>query len=290
MERIKEMLKKVNRIELITKKPAEGLISGSYHSVFKGRGIEFSEVREYIPGDDIRSIDWNVTARFNKPYIKEFVEERDIDVYIAIDISRSNEFGWKRQKKEVIWEIASSLMFAALKNNDNIGLCLFSERIEKFIKAGKGKKLFLRLLREMIYHQPRYAMTDINQPLSQLYRILKKRSIIFVISDFICKGFEKSLKLLKNRHDVILIKVTDPRERKIPESGYILLEDEETGEQLLINISSQTAKDFQRKREREEKDFEKKMKKLGVDVISVSTEEDFYIPIKRFFKMRRMRR
>ncbi|RLI95306.1 MAG: DUF58 domain-containing protein [Candidatus Altiarchaeales archaeon] len=290
MPRVREILKRVKKLEIKTNKLVEGIISGNYHSVFKGRGIEFSEVREYIPGDDIRAIDWNVTARFNTPYIKEFIEERDLNVYIVFDISASNEFGFRRAKKETGFEIAASIMFSALKNNDNVGLCLFTDHIEKFIKPRKGRKHVLRLLREMIYHKPESKTTDLNRSLTHLSKIIRKRSIIFIISDFISGNFEKPLKFLKNKHDVILIRLSDIREEEIPDIGYVFLEDRETGEQILINTNDEEFREFYRLKNKERReDFIRDMARLNVDVIEVGTGEPFYIPLMKFFRKRKMR-
>ena len=290
MPKVKEILKRVKKIEIKTNKLVEGLVAGNYHSVFKGRGIEFSEVREYVPGDDVRTIDWKVTARFNSPFVKEFIEERDLDIYIVFDCSASNEFGFEKSKKEVGIEIAASIMFSAIRNNDNVGLCLFTDYVERFIRPRKGKKFVLRLLRELIYYQSKNKKTDLNNSLIYLSKILKKRSILFIISDFLSANFEKPLKFLKNKHDVILIKLSDIREKEIPDLGYILLEDEESGEQILINSSDVNFREiYNKKVEEENKKLFNKMKKLGIDVIQVDTIEPFYIPLMKFFNMRRKR-
>jgi len=290
MPKVKEILKRVKKIEIKTNKLVEGLVAGNYHSVFKGRGIEFSEVREYVPGDDVRTIDWKVTARFNSPFVKEFIEERDLDIYIVFDCSASNEFGFEKSKKEVGIEIAASIMFSAIRNNDNVGLCLFTDYVERFIRPRKGKKFVLRLLRELIYYQSKNKKTDLNNSLIYLSKILKKRSILFIISDFLSANFEKPLKFLKNKHDVILIKLSDIREKEIPDLGYILLEDEESGEQILINSSDVNFREiYNKKVEEENKKLFNKMKKLGIDVILVDTIEPFYIPLMKFFNMRRKR-
>ncbi len=293
MPKVKEILKRIRKLEIKTNRLVEGLISGEYHSVFKGMGIEFSEVREYSPGDDIRTIDWNVTARYNSPFVKEFIEERDLNVYIVFDVSASNEFGFEKSKKEAGFEIAASVMFSALKNNDNIGLCLFTDNIEKFIKPRKGKRHVLRVLRELVYYEPKNRLTDINKTLTALNNILKRRSILFIISDFIDnpKNFEKPLKFLKLRHDVVLINLTDVNEVEIPDVGYIYLEDEETGEQVLVNTSD---KEFRKIYVNEIKkinsNITKDMKKLNVDMIPVSTDKPFYVPLRNFFKIRERRK
>jgi len=290
MPKVKEILKRIKKIEIRTNMLVEGLIAGNYHSVFKGRGIEFSEVREYVPGDDIRTIDWNVTARFNSPFVKEFIEERDLNVYIVFDVSGSSEFGFEKSKKEVGFEIAASVMFAALKNNDNIGLCLFTDRVERFIKPRKGKKFVLRLLRELIYFEPSSKKTDIRESLMELGKILKRRSILFIISDFISENFEKPLRYLRKRHDVILINLSDTREEDMPDIGYVLLEDGETGEQVLVNTSDENFRRFYEESvKKRNKELEKRMKKLKIDMVHVRTDEPFYMPLVRFFNMRKRR-
>ncbi len=290
MPRVKEVLKRVKKLEIKTSRLVEGLVSGEYHSVFKGRGIEFAEVRGYVPGDDIRAIDWNVTARFNAPFVKEFIEERDLTLFIVFDVSSSNEFGFKRSKKEVGYDIAASLMFAALRNNDRVGLCLFTSEVELFIPPGKGKKHMLKLLRELIYYEPKNRNTDIRAALSYLNNVIKKRSIVFIISDFLAPDFERPLKQLKNRHDVILVNITDMREAQIPDIGYAFLEDQETGEQMLVDTSDPEFRARYTELVKAKQDaFFARMKRIGVDIIQVNTSEPFYIPLQRFFKMRERR-
>ncbi len=290
MPKVKEILRKVKRLEIKTNGPVEGLIAGSYHSVFKGLGIEFSEVREYVPGDDIRSIDWNVTARFDAPSVKEFIEERDLNVYIVFDVSASNDFGCLKTKKDAGFEVAASIMFAALRNNDNIGLCLFTDQVERFIKPRKGRKFVLRLLRELIYFNPGSKGTDLNNVLIHLNRIIKRRSIIFIVSDFFSSGFEKPLKSLKNKHDVVLINLSDTCEADLPDVGYLLLEDEESGEQILVDTSDKVFREsYLHRVEKENLDLLNKMKKLKIDVVPVNTSEPFHVPLRRFFSMRQRR-
>ena len=287
---VKEVLKRVKKLEIKTSRLVEGLVSGEYHSVFKGRGIEFAEVRGYVPGDDIRAIDWNVTARFNAPFVKEFIEERDLTLFIVFDVSSSNEFGFERRKKEIGYDIAASLMFAALRNNDRAGLCLFTSEVELFIPPGKGKKHMLKLLRELIYYEPKNRNTDIRAALSYLNNVIKKRSIVFIISDFLAPDFERPLKQLKNRHDVILVNITDMREAQIPDIGYAFLEDQETGEQMLVDTSDPEFRARYTELVKAKRDaFFARMKRIGVDIIQVNTSEPFYIPLQRFFKMRARR-
>jgi len=290
MPRVKEVLKRVKKLEIKTSRLVEGLVSGEYHSVFKGRGIEFAEVRGYVPGDDIRAIDWNVTARFNAPFVKEFIEERDLTLFIVFDVSSSNEFGFERRKKEIGYDITASLMFAALRNNDRVGLCLFTSEVELFIPPGKGKKHVLKLLRELIYYEPKNRNTDIRAALSYLNNVIKKRSIVFIISDFLAPDFERPLKQLKNRHDVILVNITDMREAQIPDIGYAFLEDQETGEQMLVDTSDPEFRARYTELVKAKQDaFFARMKRIGVDIIQVNTSEPFYIPLQRFFKMRERR-
>lgn len=290
MPRVKEVIKRVRKIEIKTRGLVEGLVSGEYHSVFKGRGIEFSEVREYIPGDDVRAIDWWVTARLNAPFVKEFIEERDLTLFIVFDISSSNEFGFERSKKEIGYDIAASLMFAALRNNDRVGMCLFTSEVELFIPPGKGKKHILKLLRELIYYEPKNKITDIQTALSYLNNLIKKRSIIFIISDFLSPDFERPLKQLKNKHDVILVDIADVREAHIPDIGYAFLEDHETEDQMLVDTSDPEFRErytalVKAKRD----DLLARMKRVGVDIIQINTNEPFYIPLQRFFMMRERR-
>ena len=290
MTDIKDILKKVKKIEIKTHKLVEGLIAGNYRSVFKGMGMEFSEVREYVPGDDIRAIDWNVTARYNYPFVKEFIEERDLNAYIIFDVSASNNFGNLKSKKQAGFEIAASIMFAALRNNDNIGLCLFTDTVEKFIRPSKGRKHALRLLRELISYEPKSRKTDINQSLAYSGKFIKKRSILFVISDFISGDFEKPLKFLKGRHDVVLLNISDSVEHGIPDIGYVFLEDEETSEQVLVNTSDESFKKaYSSLIKKKISLLSSKMKKLRIDLVHLNTNEPFEIPIRKFFRLREKR-
>jgi uncharacterized protein (DUF58 family) len=290
MQETKQILKKVKKVEIKTKKLVDGLLQGAYHSIFKGRGIEFSEVREYIPGDDIRTIDWNVTSRMNKPYVKEFIEERDLTVYILFDVSGSNEFGSVKSKKEAAIELGASLMFAALKNDDKIGLCLFTKHVEKFIKAKKGKKHVLKLIRDLVNFNPEFKTTDINETLKFISKIVKKRSIIFIISDFFSDDFSKPLSIMKNRHDVIAINLNDIREQEIPDVGYIELEDEETGEQVLVNTSDKSFREnYMELINKKNNDLRVLLSKLKIDMVQIKSDEPFEIPLTKFFRVRERR-
>lgn len=287
MTETKQVLRKVRKIEIKTKRLVDGLLQGAYHSIFKGRGIEFSEVREYCPGDDIRTIDWNVTARMNAPYVKEFIEERDLTVLILFDVSGSSEFGSEKAKKWAAVELSASLMFAAMRNNDKVGLVLFTDKVEKFIPPRKGKRHTLKLIRDMITYEPTSRMTDIKKSLEYVSKVTKKKSIMFVISDFFAEGFDKQLKMLRNKHDVIAVNLSDLREHEIPDVGYIQLEDEETGEQILVDTSDpEFQQNYARLRDDHNKLLKDRLKRLRIDTIDLKSHEPFEIPLKKFFAMR----
>lgn len=289
-EDLRTILKEVKKIEIKTNGLVEGLLAGAYHSVFRGRGIEFSEVRQYIPGDDIRAIDWNVTARLNEPYIKEFIEERDLPVYILFDISGSQDFGYEKSKRQSSIEIAASLMFAAIKDNDPVSLCMFSDEVEKFIPPRKGKKHVLNMIYQILLHKNKSNGTDIKVPLRYVSKIAKKRGIIFLISDFLSDGFEKELRLLKRKHDIIPVNINDARESYIPDIGYAVFEDEETGEQILINTSDPGFRDnFSRLSKEHSEKTSKSMERMRIDMIKISSGEPYEIPLRKFFHMRERR-
>ncbi|HDJ38008.1 MAG TPA: DUF58 domain-containing protein [Methanosarcinales archaeon] len=289
-ERVREVIKNVRKLEIKTQRMVEGIISGYYHSVFKGRGIEFSDIREYAAGDDIRAIDWNVTARMNAPFVKEFIEERDLTVYIILDVSASNEFGFERRKRDYGVEIAASLIFSALANNDSVGMFLCTSVIEEFIPPRKGRSHLFKLLREMIYFEPEKKTTDLNNCVRHISNVAKRRSIMFVVSDFFTEDFEKSLGILKNRHEVILINVSDLRESDIPDIGYVMLEDSETGEQFLADTSDAgfRGRYASLMKQRNDELFER-MRRLKVDMINVRTDQPFEIPLRRFFRLKERR-
>jgi uncharacterized protein (DUF58 family) len=283
----KEIIKKVKKIEITTKQLAEGLIAGNYHSIFKGQGVEFLESRAYQTGDDIRSIDWKMTARFDHPFVKEFIEERDLHVYFALDMSGSSAFGNMVSKKMKSIEIIASLMFGAMQNNDNVGLFLFTKNIEQFIPARKGRKHVLKCISAMVSFEPKYKTTNLEQSLKYISKVIKKRSIIFIVSDFFDEGFLQPLKILKNKHDVITIRIIDKREFEIPDVGFIELEDEETGEQLLIDTSDEEFRinywDMMHKRE---KSLLQSLHKIKIDMVRIFTDESFEIPLQKFFNAR----
>jgi uncharacterized protein (DUF58 family) len=291
-EKTKEIIKRIKKIEIRTKKLVEGLLSGSYKSVFKGRGIEFSEVREYVPGDDIRTIDWNVTAKMNHPYVKEFIEERDLTVYFIFDISGSGLFGSDKEKKEAAIELLASIMFSAVNNNDRVGMIMFTDKVERFIPARKGKRHVFNLIREMLFYNPKNKKTNILEGLKFATKIIKKKSIIFLVSDFLeeKKDYIKYLSILKQRHDVIAINMRDEREYDIPNIGYIELEDEETGEQILVNTSDPIfQKNFKKLVYENVYGIDLTFKRQGIDMLTLKSQEHFEIPLKKLFTIRERR-
>ena len=283
-----DLLKKVRQIEIKTRGLSNNIFAGEYHSAFKGRGMTFSEVREYQYGDDIRNIDWNVTARFNHPFIKIFEEERELTVMLMIDVSGSREFGTGfRFKKNVITEIAAVLAFSAIQNNDKIGVVFFSDRIEKFIPPKKGKKHILHIIRELITFTPENRNTDISEALRYLTNAIKKRCTAFVISDFIDDGFEDALKIANQKHDVVALKVYDKRETEIPSIGLVKLKDAETNQYNWVDTSSKAVRDAYKKWW-VENDLSTKstFRKCGVDNVSVNTDDDYVKALISLFKKR----
>ena len=290
MSEIKELLKRIRELEIKTKGLVDGMMAGSYKSKIRGRGIEFSEVREYVLGDDVRHIDWNVTARTNKLHVKEFVEERDLRVYVIFDYSASNEFGFTKSKKSIGHEVAASIIFSAMKNNDSIGLGIFTETLEQFIPARKGRKHSLTLLRTLLSHKTKSNQTNIENSLLQLHHILGQHSVIFIISDYISPNFLRPLKFLKNRHDVILVNLSDIRESELPDIGYTMLEDMESGEQLLVNTSDSSFRDAFTKNSLEHTEkIKNDITKIKVEMVNVSEQIPFDMALRQFFD-RRMRR
>jgi len=287
----KEILKKVKRIEIATRGLVNEVFSGEYHSVFKGRGMEFAEVREYQIGDDIRNIDWNVSARMGHPYVKVFDEERELTVMLLVDVSSSGNFGTTNQMKgEIAAELCAVLAFSAIKNNDKVGLMIFSDKIEKFIPPRKGKQHVLRVIREILFYQPEEAQTDLSVALEYLSRIIKRRSIIFLISDFLTTDYEKALQVANKKHDIIAIDIIDPREIELPNIGFLELEDAETGETILVDTSNAGIRSgFFSHAHHDREEREKFFKSIGVDNINVYTDRSYVEPIVKFFRMRARR-
>jgi uncharacterized protein (DUF58 family) len=287
----KEILKKVKRIEIATRGLVNEVFSGEYHSVFKGRGMEFAEVREYQIGDDIRNIDWNVTARSDHPYVKVFDEERELTVMLLVDVSSSGNFGTTNQMKgEVAAELCAVLAFSAIKNNDKVGLVIFSDKIEKFIPPRKGKQHVLRVIREILYFKPEDSSTDLNIALEYLIRVIKRRSIVFLISDFLTENYEKALQVANKKHDIIAIDIIDPREVELPNVGFLELEDAETGEAVLIDTTHPSIRgSFYSQSHQDRESREKFFKSIGVDNINIYTDRSYVEPITKFFRMRAKR-
>ena len=284
----KQILKKVKQVEIRTRGLVNDLFGGEYHSVFKGRGMAFSEVREYQPGDDIRLIDWNVTARNGSPFIKIFEEERELTVYLLVDISKSGEFGSQNQlKQEFGAEIASVLGFSAIKNNDKVGLILFSNDIEKYVVPKKGKSHVLRVIRELLYNEPKGNKTSIKNVLDYLLKVAKRKSVVFLISDFIDDGYWSSLKIVNRKHDLIGIRLFDPAEKLLPDLGVIKVRDPESGSSFWIDTSNRAEMEKLKTQINSDLDaFNKQAKKIGFDIISVSTNGDFVDPLISLFRKR----
>jgi uncharacterized protein (DUF58 family) len=287
----REILKKVRRIEITTRRQVNDVFAGEYHSVFKGRGMDFSEVREYQFGDDIRAIDWNVTARYGHPFVKVFEEERELTVMLLVDASRSGDFGTTdRMKGEIAAELCALLAFSAIKNNDKVGLLIFTDRVEKFIAPRKGKSHALRVLRELLYFKPEDRKTDIAAALEYLSRIIRRRSVVFLVSDFLSTDYQKALRIANKRHDIVAVHIVDPREREMPSVGFLELEDAETGERLLVDTSdpelrrlySQKSGDALTQRDQ-------LFKSMGLDSIVIDTSESYLEPLVRFFRARAKR-
>jgi uncharacterized protein (DUF58 family) len=283
-----ELIKRVRRIEIKTKGLTQHIFAGEYHSAFKGKGMAFSEVREYQYGDDIRSIDWNVTARFHHPYVKIFEEERELTVMLLVDVSGSREFGTQtRLKKNLITELSAVLSFSAISNNDKIGVIFFSDIIEKFIPPKKGRQHILRIIREMIDFEPKSKGTNIKMSLQYLTNAIKKRSTVFLISDMMDKGFEDALKIASRKHDLIVLNIFDIREAELPKVGLINMVDAETGEQIWVDSDSKIVRDryssFWQNRKRLSEEI---LKKHGIDFVEVATNSDYVKPLMQLFKKR----
>jgi uncharacterized protein (DUF58 family) len=287
----KEIIRKVRKIEIHTKKLVSDVLAGKYHSIFKGRGMEFSEVRHYQIGDDIRDIDWNVTARMGQAFIKKYTEERELTVMLLVDASGSNAFGSTSQMKgEIIAEIGALIAFSAIRNNDRVGLLIFTDHVEKYVPPKKGRKHVLRVIREMLYSRPSHRRTDITCALDYLNRVLKRKAVAFLISDFQTSGYESALSVSSKHHDVIAVTVTDPREMELPDVGMIELQDAESDQILLAD----TSKDWLRqsyqqatflKKEQREKYF----RSVSIDYINILTSQPYITPITTFFRQRARR-
>ncbi len=287
-----ELAKKIRYIQISTNRTVNNVLAGEYESVFKGRGMAFEEVREYQIGDEIRSIDWNVTARWGKPFVKRFVEERELIVLFLVDLSASGSFGSLSQtKNEVAAELCALLAFAAVKNNDKVGLIVFTDTIEMFIPPQKGTTHVLRLIRELLSFSPRQVQTDIAHGLDYLGRVTRRRGVVFLISDFIATDFEKPMRVMAKRHDLIAVAVHDPREIQMPDVGLLELEDAETGELILIDTSSTRVRnEYQQAAFGQAQALNRLFGSMGVDQINIRTDADYVRNIVQFFLAREKRR
>ena len=283
-----DLLKKVRKIEIKTKGLSNHIFAGEYHTAFKGRGMAFSEVREYQNGDDIRLIDWNVTARYNTPYVKVFEEEREMTVMLLIDMSASGNFGTKNKfKRELVTEISAILAFSAIKNNDKVGVVFFSNKVEKFIPPKKGKTHILRIIREVLAFKPKGKGTNISECLKYFNSVMKKRSICFILSDFISGTFKKPLKIASKKHDVIALRVYDKREESLPNIGLLPMQDAETDDIIFVDTSNKKIRSiFQKRKKEENNNLKKLLPSSGVSMININTSEDYVRPLINFFKKR----
>jgi uncharacterized protein (DUF58 family) len=287
-----ELAKKIRYIEIFTSKAVNDVLAGEYQSVFKGRGMEFDEVREYTPGDEIRSIDWNVTARMGHPFVKRFVEERELTIMFLVDLSASGAFGSAgKTKNEVAAELCALLAFSAIKNNDKVGLIVFTDTIELFVPPAKGVSHVLRLIRDLLHFKPRAAKTDITAALDYLGRVTHKRCVVFLVSDFLAEGYEKRLRVLGKRHDLVALSVTDPREVSLPDVGLLELEDAETGEMVLIDTGDAAVR-----RSYEELGRERGTRlrtlfaSIDIDHVAIVSGRDYVKDLVVFFRRRERRR
>jgi len=287
----KELARKIRILQITTRKVVNEILAGEYGSVFKGRGMEFDEVREYIPGDEIRSIDWNVTARTGTPHVKRFVEERELTVMFIVDLSASGQFGSvNKLKNEVAAELCALMAFSAVKNNDKVGLILFTDQVEKYIPPKKGTSHVLRVIRELLDFRPRMARTDISGALDFFGKVATKRAVVFLVSDFLAEGFEKPMRIIGKKHDLVAATIVDPREVSLPDVGLIELEDAETGETVLVDTGSASVrKRYERLGRDQSKRFREMFSSMGIDQIEVRTDKDYIPELVRFFRMRERR-
>ncbi|MBD3267005.1 DUF58 domain-containing protein [bacterium] len=287
----RELISQIRRIEIRTNRLVNDVLAGEYHSVFKGRGVEFEEVREYQHGDDIRTIDWNVTARMSQPYVKRYREERELTVMLLVDASSSSMFGTSgKMKGELAVEISALIAFSAIKNNDRVGLMLFTDTIEKFIPPKKGKKHVLRLIRELLMFEPKGGSTNINAALEFMGKILNRKSVVFLMSDFMSENYQDALRITNQRHDLITVSLTDPREVTLPPIGFLELQDAETGEIIIIDTYDEAIRSqFQQTAEADISQLELEFKKRKIDHVPIRTDRPYIDPLIRFFKLRAKR-
>ena len=296
----REILKKIRQIELRTNRIVTETLAGQYHSVFKGQGMNFDEVREYQPGDDVRAIDWNVTARMNHPFIKQFVEERELTLMLVVDVSGSGLFGSRDQsKRELAAEIASVLAFSAIRNNDKVGLILFSDEVEKFIPPRKGRSHVLRVIREVLFFEPKRRGTDLKAALDFFLRVQAHKAVTVVVSDFLTpagggmlpKAVQTSLRMANRKHDVVAVQITDRYELELPRLGRLILQDAETGETVELNTAHASSRDaFMLRQEKQRGELAKQLRSSGIDSIQLRTDEPYGAALGKFFETREKRR
>jgi uncharacterized protein (DUF58 family) len=287
----REVIRQIRRLQLTARRAVEDLLGGEYHSVFKGAGLAFEEVRAYQPGDDIRAIDWNVTARMGHPFIKRFIEERELTVFLAVDCSGSQQFGSRaQQKREVAAELAAVLAFSAISNNDRVGLVQFTDRIERFLPPRKGTRHVLRLIRDVLFYQPEHRGTSLREGLDFLNRVLHRRTIVFLLSDFLDRGYESAFKRTGRRHDLIAVRISDPFEDELPAVGLLELEDAETGQRLLLDTKSAAVRNaFRAAAEQRRAALVQLARQARVDLIEVATNGGHLDALIRFFRLRERR-
>jgi uncharacterized protein (DUF58 family) len=291
MQTVPEILKKIRKLELRTRRFVETAFAGQYHSVFKGRGMNFDEFRQYDFGDEIRSIDWNVTARMGEPFVRKYVEERELTVMLLIDVSASGSFGSvSASKRELAAEVASLLAFCAIRNSDKVGLILFTDVVELYIAPKKGRTHILRLIREILFYEPSGKKTNLAKPLDFLNRVTIRRAVVFVISDFHSENYEKALTICSRRHDLIAVVIEDPREQSLPEIGMVRVEDPESGAIFEIDFSNPRVRsEFVKRAERERDEREALFRRKSIDSIALRTDEDYFPALRSFFLRRESR-
>ncbi len=299
-ERTREIFEKVRQIEIRTSRLARDTFAGQYHSVFKGRGMDFDEVREYVPGDEIRSIDWNVTARTGRPFVKKYTEERELTLLLLVDLSASGHFGSAAQtKRERAAEVASVLAFAAIRNNDKVGLILFTDGVEQYLPPKKGRRHVLRLVREILFFEPQSRGTDLAHALRFAHQVVRRQAVAFLLSDFLVPGDEeepgpelrRSLELVHRRHDLVAMVVSDDRENELPRIGRMTLEDAETGELLEIDTADDAVRErFRDRAERRREALRKVLRSTGIDTLEIDSARPYLAPLRRFFRTRAARR
>ncbi len=291
-QNLEEILRRIRRIEISTRRMVDDVFSGAYHSVFRGQGIEFDEVREYQPGDDIRFIDWNVTARMNAPYVKRFMEERELVVMFLLDVSASSRFGTTiRTRQETAAEICATLAFSAIQNHDKVGAVVFTDRVEKYIPPEKGRRHALHVLREILVHRPEGPGTDVGEALSFVSRVVRRRAIVFVLSDFESPPFDRPLSTAARKFDLVAVDIVDPRERELVPGGMVRVWDQERREEVVLDLSRRdAARRFAERVRRRDEELDALFARNGVDRVRVETGEDVAVPLSRFFRARARRR